>query len=110
MGDTWHDGRRNVERLAWWEGRQKGEKEGKKNPSPEVFVRVFSRCHQGIPPQGGCLSASVRKWLMPAKLPRRSYFKRENNKQIKGALALRQRSYFNVFHVCNESFINIRYK
>lgn len=107
--------------LAWWQeeckvfglggqGRQKGKKKGKKNLSPQVFVRVFSHCHQDSPPQGGCRGVSVRKWLMPAKLPRRSYFKNENNKQIKAALALRQHSYFNVFHVCNESFINIRYK
>lgn len=85
MGDTWHDGRRNVERLAWWEGRQKGEKEGKKKQqplSPQVFVRVFSCCHQGIPPEGGCWGKSVRKWLMPAKLPRRSYFKKEKKKTI----------------------------
>lgn len=92
-------------------GKIKRRKRGKKKYlSPQVFVRVFSRCHQGSPPQGGCRDASVRKWLMPDKLPQRSYFKEENSRQIKAALALRQRSYFNVFHVCNESFINIRYK
>lgn len=83
---------------------------GKKNLSSQVFVRVSSHCHHGIPPQGGYWGASVRKWLMPAKLPQRSYFKKENNKQIKAALALRQCSYFYVFYVCNESFINIRYE
>lgn len=92
-------------------GKAKRRKRGEKNNlSSQVFVRVFSHCHQGVPPEGGCWGASVRKWLMPAKLPQRSYFKKENKKQIKAALALRQRSYFNVFHVCNESFINIPYK
>lgn len=95
-----------------WGGREdkKEEKRGKKNLSPQVFVRAFSHCHQDSPPQGGRRGASVRRWLMPAKLPRRSSFKKENNKQIKAALALRQHSYFNVSHVCDESFINIRYK
>lgn len=91
-------------------GKAKRRRGKRNNLSPQVFVRVFSRCYWGVPPQGGCWGATVRKWLMPAKLPQRSYFKKENNKQIKAALALRQRSYFNVFHVCNESFINIRYK
>lgn len=96
--------------LAGREDKKEKKRGKKKNLSPQVFVRAFSHCHQDSPPQGGCRGASVRKWLMPAKRPRRSSFKKENNKQIKAALALRQHSYFNVFHVCNESFINIPYK
>lgn len=62
--------------LAWWQeehrafglggGQTKRRKRDKKT-SIVLSVRVFS------PPQGGCQGASVRKWLMPAKPPRRSY-------------------------------------
>lgn len=52
-------GRRNVECLAWWEGRQKGEKEGERKKS--VLTSVCEG-FQSLP--SGC---STSRWVLGCK-------------------------------------------